>query len=153
MPIRVYECARGEVEALKKALEYDPYTDPTLLPPRKYDEKDVKKLSKEEQELAKKEDAERAEILKRMREDRLLNIIFYKQDCRLRDAQSIGSSGDRSFLYISAPDDFLNGAEEKFRRDFKTVKRASKEDEERFISTVNKEEETANAGFGSIFGS
>ena len=152
MPIRVYECEKAEVEQLKKALEYDPYTDPNILPSSKYTEKDIKGLPKEEQELAKKEEAERAEKLKKLREDKLLNIIFWKQDCRLRDAGSIGAGGDKFYLYISAPDDFLDGAEEKFKRDFKTIKRAQKEDEEKFIATITKEEEVANAGFGSIFG-
>lgn len=153
VPIRVYECAREEVEALKKMLEYDPYTDPNVLPPSKYSDKDLKAMAKEQREAAEKEESVRAEKLKALRADRLLNIIFWKQDCRLRDAQSVGISGEKSYLYVDAPEDFLNGADEKFAKSFKTIRRASREDEERVINTIKKEEETANAGFGSIFGS
>ncbi|HVC58445.1 MAG TPA: hypothetical protein VND15_03150 [Candidatus Acidoferrales bacterium] len=152
MPIRVYECDRAEVEQLKRALEYDPYTDSNLLPPSKYNDKDVKSMSAEDKAAMAKDEAERAEKLAKIRADKLLNLIFWKQDCRMRDAASVDIDGDKVYLYISASEEFLNGADEKFAKEFKSLKRAQKADEDKVIAKIAHEEEIANAGFGSIFG-
>ncbi len=124
MPVAVYEIDSSEVEAFKKFLEYDPYLD--------------KSLGEEE--------------LKKLNDDKLANVIFARQEYSLRDGRALGMPDGKYYLYIKANDDFLRLAGEKLLKNFKTVKRASKEAEEKFISIVNEEEERANAGVGSIFG-
>jgi hypothetical protein len=79
-------------------------------------------------------------------------FIFSRQEYSLRDGGAFGLKNDLSYLYLNANEDFLSGAEERFKKEFKTIKRASKEDEEKVIKIIKDEEEKANTGFGSIFG-
>ena len=78
--------------------------------------------------------------------------IFSRQECDLRDGAAFGLNDKLSYLYLNATDEFLAGAEERFKTEFKTIKRASNEDEEKVIATIKDEQERANTGFGSIFG-
>jgi hypothetical protein len=151
MPERVYECERSEAEALKKTLEYDPYLDPKLIPASK-GEKDLKAMSDEEREKAKEEEEKVREALDKLSKDKYANVIFARQDCSLRDGTTLDLDGNRFYLYLNASDQFLELAEERFKREFKTVKRAGKAEEEKVIGIIKAEEEKANAGFGSIFG-
>ncbi len=120
----VYEVDHKDVEPLKKLLEYDPYLDKSL------DENMLKNLSN----------------------DRLANIIFARQAYDLRIGGAFGIHNEKYYLYIKANDDFLKGADEKLKKNFGSIKRASKEDEERVIKAIEDEENRANAGIGSIFG-
>ena len=151
LPIRVYECDKSEIEALKKILVYDPYLDPKIIPPAGSD-KDIKKLSEEEKKKMEERDKQVREALKKISEDKSMQIIFARQNYSLREGASVGLNADRSYLYINATDEFLNGAEERFKKEFKTIKRAQKSDEDKVIETIKGEEEKANAGFGAIFG-
>ncbi|MDE1868740.1 MAG: hypothetical protein KGH60_02120 [Candidatus Micrarchaeota archaeon] len=154
MPIRVYECDRNEADALKKFLKYDPYDDPKVLPSSSMpkDEKEFKKLPKEEQDRLSAEEAARQEKLKKLREDRLMNIIFWKQEYEVKDGASVGLNRDKVYIYLNAPEDFLAGAEEKLKNEFKSIKRATEEEQEKVAKAISSEKETAATGFGSIFG-
>ncbi len=148
----MYECSKTEVEELKKVLTYDPYLDPNLIPPsEKSSGKPMDKMSPEEQ----KEMADRAKMVNAALEKLGLKakIIFARQEYSIREGATFGSSGDVNLLYLSASDEFLKGAEERFKTEFKTVKRAPKEVEDRVIAAINEEQERANSGLGSIFGS
>jgi len=147
----VYECDKSEAEELKKALSYDPYLDSNLIPPAGKD-KPADQLTEEEKKAQEERDKKIAEAHKMLESSPKGKYIFARQDYSLRDGSSVGLKGDKSYIYLSAPDDFLKGAEERFKTEFKTVKRASKEEEEKVISVIKDEEERANAGFGSIFG-
>ena len=154
MPARVYVCEKSEAEELKKALSYDPYLDPNLIPPS-VTPKDMKEseLTDEQRRLMAEREKTVAENLKKLSESLKGRIIFARQDYSLRDGASLGLNDGMVYLYLSAPDDFLDGAEERFRKEFKSVKRAGKEDEAKVIGIIKEEEEKANTGFGSIFGS
>lgn len=151
--MRVYECDESEVKTLKKLLSYDPYLDPNLIPKLpEVSEKDRAAMSEQQRaELKAKEDAASA-ASKKLREDKYANVIFVRQDCDLREGRAIGVENDKSYLYVKATDDFLNLAEERFKKEFKTVKRAPQDVEKKFIALKEEEESKANAGFGSIFG-
>ncbi len=153
MPARVYVCEKSEAEELKKALSYDPYLDPNLIPasvtPKDKKESD---LSEEERKQIAEREEVVAENLKKLHESLQGRIIFARQEYSLRDGASVGLNEGMVYLYLSAPDEFLNGAEERFKTEFKSVKRASKEEETKVIETIKEEEERANSGFGSIFG-
>lgn len=152
MPARVYECNKSEVEELKKVLAYDPYLDPNLIPPstEKGSGKPLDKMTPEEQ----KESANRAnqvnEALQKL--GAKAKIIFTRQEYSLREGAAFGAASDTTLLYINASDEFLKGAEERFKSEFKTIKRAPKEIEDKVIQTINEEQEKANSGLGSIFG-
>jgi uncharacterized membrane protein YgaE (UPF0421/DUF939 family) len=153
MSERVYECGPSEVSLLKKLLTYDPYLDPNLIP--KLPEVSAEMLAKMTPEQKKEyEEKEKKveEALKKLSEDKLANVIFARQDCDLREGKMLGIDTDKSYLYIKATDEFLNLAEERFKKEFKTIKRADPEIENKFISIKAEEESKANAGFSSIFG-
>lgn len=153
MPARVYVCEKAEAEELKRTLSYDPYLDANLIPPSvtPKDKKESELTEEERRQIAEREKVV-TENLKKLSESLQGRIIFARQECNLRDGASLGLNEGMVYLYISAPDDFLAGAEERFRKEFKTIKRASKDEEEKVIGIIKEEEERANAGFGSIFG-
>jgi hypothetical protein len=150
---RVYECDASEVQTLKKLLAYDPYLDPNLIPKLpEIDEKALAQMSEEQRmEVKKKEEAARA-ASKKLSEDKMANVIFARQECDLREGKSFGVESNKSYVLIRATDEFLNLAEERFKKEFKTVKRAPHDIEKKFIALKEDEESRANAGFGSIFG-
>lgn len=153
MTERVYECDESEVKALKKLLAYDPYLDPNLIPklPDVDDKARAAMTEQQRAELKAKEDTA-SEASKKLREDKYANVIFARQDCDLRDGKSIGIEDEKSYLLIKATDEFLTLAEERFQKEFKTVKRAPADIEKKFITLKEEEESKANAGFGAIFG-
>jgi hypothetical protein len=153
MAERVYECDNSEVKELKKLLTYDPYLDPTLIPKlQDVDEKELAKMSDEQKKAIKdKEELARA-ASKKLSEDKYANVIFARQDTDLREGKSIGIEDDKYYLLIKATDEFLTLAEERFKNEFKSVKRADSEAEKKFIALKVEEESKANAGFGAIFG-
>ncbi len=154
MPARVYECSKSEAEELKKVLAYDPYLDTNLIPPDiKAEHVDKDKLTPEQKKEIEERDKKVAEAHKMLDESPKGRFIFSRQEYSLRDGASLGLKSDTSYLYLSANEDFLKGAEERFKIEFKTIKRASREDEEKVTMIIKDEEERANAGFGSIFGS
>ena len=124
MPEYVYECDSQEYPALKKALEYDPYLDKSL------DDAALKKLSG----------------------DKYANIIFARQEYSIRDGISVGLDKNKCYLYLKANEDFLKLAEERFSKEFKTVRRADKQSEDKVTGIIHDEESRANQGFGAIFG-
>ncbi|MGD0510308.1 MAG: hypothetical protein ABSA33_00560 [Candidatus Micrarchaeaceae archaeon] len=150
MPARVYECDKSEVEELKKLLAYDPYLDSNFIPPEvKVDKNNITAEQKKEIEERDKKIAEAHKALETSPKGK---YIFSRQECDLRDGAAFGLNDKVSYLYLNATDDFLNGAEERFKTEFKTIKRASKDEEEKVIAAIKEEQERANTGFGSIFG-
>ncbi len=153
MTSRVYEVGASEREKLKKLLTYDPYLDPNLIPKTKeYDEKELAKMSEEQKKQIAEQDAKAKSASEKLRNDPMMNVIFARQTCDLRDGRALGLEDDKSYVLITATDDFLNLAEQKFKREFTTVKRAPSEIEQKFIALKEEEENKANAGFGAIFG-
>jgi hypothetical protein len=151
MSTRVYECDKSEAEALKKVLEYDPYLDPKLIPQSK-SEKDLKSMSEEERKKAKEEDEKTQEAIKKLHEDKYANVIFARQGYSLREGASLGLDSNKSYLYLDANDQFFVLAEERFKREFKTVKRTGQKEEKTVTDAIKAEEDKAAVGFGSIFG-
>lgn len=78
-------------------------------------------------------------------------IIFVRQEYSVRDGAGLGLKGD-FYLYLNAADEFLKGAEERFAKEFKTIKRATPEEEKKIIDVIRAEKDKAAEGFGSIFG-
>ncbi len=151
MPVRVYECNRSELENLKKVLTYDPYLDPNLIPSSKGD-KPSDTMSDEERRQMEEREKQVSEARKKIAESPSGRVNFSRQEYNLKDGEILGLKKDTTYLYLSAPEKFLDDAEERFKNEFKSIKRAGKEEEEKVINAVKEEQERANAGFGSIFG-
>ncbi|MCL5430499.1 MAG: hypothetical protein M1504_03410 [Candidatus Marsarchaeota archaeon] len=153
MAARVYECEASEAQKLKKLLSYDPYLDTNLIPKtREVTEKDLANMSEDEKKRIAEQDSAAKAALEKLRNDPLANAIFARQDCDLREGKSIGIEDSKSYLYIKATDEFLDLAEQRFKKEFKTIKRAPSEIEKKFIALKEDEENRANSGFGMIFG-
>jgi hypothetical protein len=149
---RVYECNKSEVEELKKVLTYDPYLDPNLIPPSE------KGSGRPADQMSAAEQVEMANRVKMVNDaiEKLgpkAKVIFSRQEYSIREGAAFGAPADVSLLYINASDEFLKGAEDRFKTEFKTIKRAPKEIEDKVGQTINEEQEMANTGLGSIFGS
>jgi hypothetical protein len=138
---RVYVIEKSEMSKLKEMLAYDPFMDPKVIPPVPAN------MTPEE---AKAREEKIAEAKKALPEG-ALTIIFGRQEYSLKEGASVGLKGD-NYLYINASDDFLKGAEGRFTREFKTVKRADPADEAKVIENLRAEKDKAAEGFGSIFG-
>ncbi len=124
MPVRVYECAAEESEAVKRILEYNPAMD--------------KSITLEEYNA----------LLK----DEYKGVIFSKQECLMKEGRDAGMNDGKYYIYINAGEEFLESAEKRFKHDFKTVKRASPESERKIIELIKSEESRVNSGVGAIFG-
>lgn len=153
MAARVYECGRSEMDALKKYISYDPYLDPNVIPPQAPGaDKPEGKRTEEEKKAIEEREQKLQDAMSRLREDKYHDVIFARQDCRIVEGAAVGLSGDTVFLYVRASEEFLEKADAALAAKFKTVRRASSEDEKRVIDKLNEEEESANSGFGAIFG-
>ncbi len=124
MPSRVYTCDAAETNALTKLMSYDPYLD--------------KSLSEEK--------------IAEIKKDPEANIIFARQDYNIKDGVSIGLDRNKSYLYLSASDEFLEQADKKLKNTIKSIERADKETEEKVIKLVEGERSSSEEGLGSIFG-
>jgi hypothetical protein len=153
LPARVYEVDRSELEELKRVLSYDPYLDPNLIPPSiKAESVDKDKLTPEQLKEIEERDKKITEAHKMLESSPKGRFIFARQEYQIKDGGALGLKDGVSYLYLNASDDFLKGAEERFKNEFKTIKRADSGAEEKVVKEIKDEEEKANAGFGSIFG-
>jgi hypothetical protein len=129
------------MEQLKKMLAYDPFMDPSIIPPA------PEKMTPEETKVR----AEQIAAAKAKLPEGALTVIFGRQEYSVKDGPGVGLKGD-FYLYVNASDDFLKGAEGRFTREFKTVKRADPADETKVIEALKAEKDKAAEGFGAIFG-
>ena len=74
---------------------------------------------------------------------------FARLGFKLREGKSLGEDEETIYLYISGDEEFIKKAEGKL----KGLAREMKEgEEEKVRGKIEKEEEEAGAGFGSMFG-
>ncbi len=74
---------------------------------------------------------------------------FARLGYKLREGKSLGEDEEAIYLYISGDEEFIKKAGEKL----KGLAREMKEgEEEKVREKIEKEEEEAGAGFGSMFG-
>lgn len=124
MPARVYVCDAKDADKVKKLMEYDPYLD--------------KSLSEEQ--------------LSKMKEDKEANIIFARQDYKIKDGISLDMPDDKCYLYLGGNEEFLEGAEPKLLKNIESAKRADPETEAKVIKMIEDEISASENGIGSIFG-
>jgi hypothetical protein len=150
MPARVYILNASDAPALKKLLEYDPYLDTNLIPksPKEWDDPEYVKAHPEVEAKIKEADG----AVNKLREDKELNIIFARQDYMIKDGMSLGLDREKSYLYLSAEEDFMGGAEAKLKKNISSIQRAPEDIEKQIISTVDEERQKSDEGLGFIFG-
>ena len=105
-------------------MEYDPYLD----------------KSKSEEEISK------------LKEDKEANIIFARQDYRIKDGISMDMDREKSYLCISANQEFLDNGEEKLKKRIEGLQRADEKTENKVIEIIETERTQSEQGLGAIFG-
>lgn len=154
MPARVYVLDTAEAPALKKMLEYDPYLDQNAIPkmPKEWGDAKYRKEHPEMAQQIEQKEKEISEAVDRLKNDKEANIIFARQDYQLKDGIGLGLDRDKSYLYLSADDSFLEGAEAKLKKSFKSIARADGETEQKIIGIIEDEKSRTDAGIGLLFG-
>lgn len=152
MAAHVYECDRSELEALKRFLAYDPYLDPAVIPPQvPGSDKPESKQTDEEKGAIAERNRKVEEAMQRLKSDRYSDVIFARQDYEIFDGAAVGLDSAKSYVYLKANEEFLAKADEVLKEKFKSVRRAPPDAEQKVLGKVSEQEESANAGFGSIF--
>ncbi|MCL5239647.1 MAG: hypothetical protein M1286_04235 [Candidatus Marsarchaeota archaeon] len=153
---RVYVLNSSDAPALKKILEYDPYLDQNLLPklPKKWEDADDKYFAAHPEEKAEADKLKKqlGDAAEKLKNDKDANIIFARQDYQLRDGISMGLDREKSYLYLSADDAFLDSGETKLKKSVSSLQRAQKDVEKKVISTIEEERQKSDSGLGLIFG-
>jgi uncharacterized protein YaaR (DUF327 family) len=154
MSERVYSFDKSDMEKLSKALSYDPYLDKNLLPdmPKEFEDKKYMEQHPEQKQQMEALQKRIEEAKNRLKNDKNLNVIFARQEYSLREGASLGLEPEKCYLYLKANDEFLKGAEERLKAEYKSFAVADSETSQKVIKAIHDEEERANAGFGSIFG-
>jgi len=154
MSERVYSFDKSDMEKLSKALSYDPYLDKNLLPdmPKEFEDKKYMEQHLEQKQQMEALQKRIEEAKNRLKNDKNLNVIFARQEYSLREGASLGLEPEKCYLYLKANDEFLKGAEERLKAEYKSFAVADSETSQKVIKAIHDEEERANAGFGSIFG-
>ena len=93
--------------------------------------------------------AKRADLTKILEADPYASDSFARLGYKLREGSSLGEDKNKLYLYLSADDNFIKNADSKLKDIALPVKGT---DEKRIIEKIQKEEEEAKHGFGSIFG-
>jgi len=95
------------------------------------------------------DNSKKADLKKILEEDPYAEDSFARAGYKLRDGAVLEEDKDKTYLYISASEDFLKKADEKLKDVAKPVEG---ERAEKIIGKIKKEEESAESGLGSIFG-
>ena len=95
------------------------------------------------------ESNKKAEITKILESDPYAEDSFARAGYKLRDGAGLDEDKTKMYLYISASDEFVKKADAILKP---LTKIPSGEVEKRIIAKIVAEEETAESGFGSMFG-
>lgn len=93
--------------------------------------------------------AKKAEITKILETDPYAEESFARNGYKIKDGGVLGEDKTKFYVYMSASNEFIKKADEKLKD---VAKPAPVEIEKRIIQKVQKEEEEAESGFGSMFG-
>lgn len=89
------------------------------------------------------------DLLKILEADPYAGDSFARAGYKTKEGAIIGEDKGKFYVYISADEAFLKKAAERLKG---TAERAKEEVEKRIAALIEKEEESATAGFGDIFG-
>jgi hypothetical protein len=89
------------------------------------------------------------DVMKILEADPYAPDSFARVGYRIRDGASLGENKDNFYIYIKADESFIKKADERLK-EFASI--TSGENEKRVIAKIVSEEESAELGFGGIFG-
>lgn len=93
--------------------------------------------------------SKKVDVLKILEADPYAQDSFARIGYKVKDGAALGEDKTKTYIYISASGDFIKKAGERL----KGVAQHCKEDvEKRIVDKIIAEEESAEAGFGGIFG-
>lgn len=93
--------------------------------------------------------AKKADVTKILEADPYAEESFARNGYKIKDGGVLGEDKAKFYVYLSASNEFIKKADEKLKD---VAKPAPVEVEKRVIQKVQKEEEEAESGFGSMFG-
>ena len=93
--------------------------------------------------------SKKAELTKKLEADPYADDSFARVGYKVKDGSVLGEDKAKIYIYISASADFVKKADEMLKGLAAPV---PSEVEKRVSEKVQKEEEQAESGFGSIFG-
>lgn len=125
--IQIYEIPKDKVQGIKKIIE---------APDQATGELNV--------EIEKEEGKGKLEKAKAWKVNE-----FRKQDCKIKDAKSLGIQSENSYLYINASEDF-------FKNNEKTIidagaKKLSTQETEKIKTAIEEQENSTSSGVGFVF--
>lgn len=74
---------------------------------------------------------------------------FARVGYKIKEGGSLGENKENLYVYLKADDSFIKKADEKLKS---IVTIASGDREKRILEKIHQEEESAESGFGSLFG-
>lgn len=93
--------------------------------------------------------AKKADVTKILEADPYAEESFARNGYKIKDGGVLGEDKTKFYIYMSASNEFIKKADEKLKD---LAKSAPAEVEKRVVEKVQKEEEEAESGFGSMFG-
>lgn len=93
--------------------------------------------------------AKKADVTKILEADPYAEESFARNGYKIKDGGVLGEDKTKFYIYMSASNEFIKKADEKLKD---LAKPAPAEVEKRVVEKVQKEEEEAESGFGSMFG-
>lgn len=95
------------------------------------------------------EGAKKAELTKILEADPYSEGSFARVGYKVKDGGMLGEDKAKMYVYVKASDEFVKKADEMLKD---VAKPAPADVEKRVIEKIQKEEEDAEGGLGSIFG-
>ncbi len=95
------------------------------------------------------ESSRKKELMKILEAEPYAEDSFARVGYRIKDGSAIGEDPKETYIYINASEDFVKKADAKLRG---VAGKLAPENEKRIAEKIEKEEEEAQSGFGSIFG-
>lgn len=93
--------------------------------------------------------SKKAEVTKLLEADPLAEDSFARMGYKMKEGASIDEDKEKLYIYISASEEFLKKTDERLKD---IAPPASEEVQKRVGEKIQKEEQQAESGFGSIFG-
>jgi len=93
--------------------------------------------------------AKKAELMKILEAEPYAADSFARAGYKVKDGVMLGEDKGKVYLYISAADDFIKKADARLKG---VAERCKEDAEKRLLEKIIAEEESAEAGFGGIFG-
>jgi NAD+--asparagine ADP-ribosyltransferase len=154
MSARIYTCDSSKKSDLQKMMSYDPYLDASLIPsiPKEWDDPKYLKQHPEVEQEATTRKKQVEEAITKLKNDEMANVIFARQDYKIKDGISLDLDRNKLYLYISASDEFLEKADKKLKASGLGIERVDSELEKKIITEIEEEQAKGESGFGYIFG-